>query len=208
MYAVGIRNLGDIPLAHRTLYEFRERVLNYTVSHPDQADLLFSKFQPLTNHFLTEAKLSTNEQRVDSTHIMPNIKVAGRLSIAYDVLRQAISDCPLEILPQDIQDVLKPEYNTETKTWVAKPNKDIQATSLQSAYDPDATFRNKAGKIHSGYVLNLAETCNDDNPVQLITDYSLEDNGAYDAHILHKRLTVMKELNPELKDVYVDGAYM
>ena len=113
MYAVGIRNLGDITLAPRTLYEFRERVLNYTISHPEQADLLFSQFQSLTDYFLTEARLSADEQRVDSTHIMPNIRVAGRLSLAYDVLRQAISDCLLEILPQDVQDVLKPEFKTE-----------------------------------------------------------------------------------------------
>jgi hypothetical protein len=263
MYAVGIRNLGELPLAPRTLYEFRERIYSYVASNPDETDLIFDQFEQLTQHFLAKANLTADEQRVDSTQIMPNIKRAGRLSLGYDVLRQAVSDCPQEILPDRIQDVLKPDFKTEllyrTRTgdatsrlqellnicaellsiaadhpglerldsimlaerfltdqakldpqsgsWIVKENKEINARCLQSAYDPDATFRKKGGNKHVGYVLNLSETCNEENPVQMITDYTLEPNSAGDSRMLRERLSDIKEQHPELNDVYVDGAY-
>jgi len=61
-------------------------------------------------------------------------------------------------------------FDNEKNAWVAKANKEIAATSLQSAYDQDVTYRKKASKGHVGLVLNIAETCADENPVQIITD--------------------------------------
>ncbi len=64
------------------------------------------------------------------------------------------------------------DFDQVTKTWQAKANKDIAATSLQSAYDPDATCRNKGGKVNKVYSPNVSETCAEENPVQFITDYA------------------------------------
>ena len=49
----------------------------------------------------------------------------------------------------------------------------MNSTALQNPSDPDATYRNKAGKLHRGYVANLEETV-------LITDggYAGQDNFA------------------------------
>ncbi len=38
---------------------------------------------------------------------------------------------------------------------VPKENRDISPRSLQPAYDDDATFREKAGKKHVGYVASI-----------------------------------------------------
>jgi len=46
-------------------------------------------------------------------------------------------------------------FNSEQKTWEAKANKDIAADSLQSAYDPDVTYRKKVSKGHVGLVMEL-----------------------------------------------------
>lgn len=53
--------------------------------------------------------------------------------------------------------------------------KTIASTSLQSPHDPDATYGHK-GK---GYEVQVAETCGDDNPFELITGTAL--NGAHDS---------------------------
>ena len=262
MYAVGLRNLGELYLAERTLYEFRRRVYRYTVENPDKEDLIFGQFEKLTEHFITIAGLNTKEQRMDSTQIMTNIKNAGRLSLAYDVLTQAIRACPQEILTEDLKRVTGPEYKTETlyrskgyeakrrlqelielglellsvvktypdvhqsnaiailqrficeqadfdqekKTWVAKENKDIAADSLQSAYDPDVTYRKKSGKGHTGLVVNIAETCADENPVQIITDYTVKKNTVTDTAMMEERLPEIQK-KTELTDIFVDGGY-
>ncbi len=93
-YAVGNLTLGELPLAARTFYEFRERVFKYTLEHPGEADLIFKQFETLLDYFLTITNTNTAEQRTDSTFVTPNIRRAGRLSLAYDVLVQAIKSLP------------------------------------------------------------------------------------------------------------------
>jgi hypothetical protein len=261
MYALGERNLGERHLAERTFYTFRRRIYEYTIEHPEQEDLIFGQFKTLTNHFIKELGINTQQQRMDSSFFMSNIKLAGRLSLAYDVLLQAIKACPEDILPDNLKEVLKPEFKTdllyrsrssqvpgrlqemlglsaallelvegkelassheisllrrfldeqafydpETKSWCSKENKDIKATSLQSAYDSDATFRSKSGKVNKGYIFNIAETCADENPVQLVTDYTTKNSSASDTEILKERLPEIKK-NTDIKDLYVDGGY-
>lgn len=262
MYAVGLRNLGELYLSERTIYEFRQRVYRHTIENPDKDDLIFGQFEKLTKQFIEIAGLNTKEQRVDSTQIMTNIKLAGRLSLAYDVLSQAVNACPPELLTDTLKHVLEPEYKTrvlyrsrgseaqrriqeiidlgselvfivepnpslrklnamtilqrfineqaifdsEKNSWKAKANKDIDASSLQSAYDPDVTYRKKASKGHVGLVLNIAETCADENPVQIITDYAVEKNRVGDAEMLEKRIPEIKN-KMDVTDFYVDGAY-
>ena len=77
---------------------------------------------------------------------------------------------------------------------------------MQSAYDPDATYRSKGGKVNKGYILNIAETCADENPVQLITDYTTKNSSASDTEILEERLPEIKS-NTDIEDLYVDGGY-
>lgn len=262
MYALGERNLGERYLGPRTFYEFRSRVYRYTIENPEQEDLIFGQFEKLTDHFIKVTGINTKEQRVDSTQIMPNIKLAGRLSLAYDILVQALRSCPEDILTENLKEVLKPDFKKEllykcrssqipgrlvqiinlisellklVKTrseltalaeiallerflkeqadldeeqncWLPKENKDISATSIQSAYDPDATFRNKGGKHSKGYVVNIVETCAEENPVQLITDYTVKPNSESDARMLEERLPEIKE-KTELIDMYADGGY-
>ena len=262
MYALGIHNFGEVSLAERTLYEFRERICNYLAEHPDEDDVLFAQFDVLTQNFIKAAGITTHEQRMDSTLISPNIKKAGRLSLAHDVLHHAVKAVPEELLNDVLLQVLVPSFRTKLLyhnrkqeltsrfqsvldlmgellnlvsnhpelnrqeplitlkrflseqavydisegRYIARDKKDISASSLQSAYDSDATFRDKGGKKHSGYVLNLSETCAEDNPFQLITDYQLKPNNTSDAELIKSRMDGIKN-RTGVEDLYVDGAY-
>ena len=262
MYALGERDLSELYLAPRTLYYFRDRVYHYALENPDKEDLVFGQFEKLTGHFLGVTKTNTKEQRIDTTGIRANIKRAGRLSLAFDVLHQAVSACPKELLTDSLKKVLEADFKTEvlyrTRTtaleskiqslinlcvellaivkvhndicklekmqildrflkeqakydegqnsWIAKENKEISPKSLQSAYEPNATFREKAGKKESGYVLELADTCGKENTKQFITDYALETNTTADVDIIQKRLPKIKE-NTDLTDMHTDGGF-
>lgn len=88
----------------------------------------------------------------------------------------------------------------------AKNNKKIASDSLQSIHDENATYRTK-GKIgQSGYVLELSETCGEDNPFQLITDYNVDKNVTSDIDIIKDRLPEIHE-NTGCTDMYVDGGF-
>ncbi len=261
-YAVGIRVLGELNLAERTIYEFRDRIYKYTLAHPDEDDLIFDQFIKLIKGFADTTGISMKEQRMDSTMFMSNIKKAGRLSLAFDVLIKAVKSIPEGSLPKQLEETLKPDFKTnilfktkasETESTLdhilnlcqeakntlenistpqaeeafrivsrfineqaeldkntnklkARNSKDITASSLQSAYDEDATFRNKNGKSQSGYVANITETCDKSNPVQLITDYAVAPNTKSDVDFIKERLPVIKE-NTNCEKVIVDGGY-
>lgn len=222
--------------------------LHYTLEHPGEADLIFKQFEVLLAHFLNIIKTSASEQRTDSTFVTPNIRRAGRLSLAYDVLVQAIKSIPELLRTERLNKVLEPGYKTDllfrTKgaevasrlqemldlihellkiacshsklkeleeikvaerflkeqayydyredSYTARSSKDIEATSLQSAYDQDATYRRKGSKQAVGYVLNITETCGDKNKTQFIPDYTLEANVASDQSMLEERLPEIK----------------
>ena len=260
-YAVGIRTLGELNLAERTLYYFRERIYNYCLKNPEAEDILFGQFLGLLKEFAAKANISLGEQRTDTTLFMSGIKKAGRISLAYDVLVRAVKAIPkalrtdvlnkslepgfktdvlyhtkaadgdgkltmLLALIRDAVAILKPLQGlTESEEYriakrfleeqsiidadgaiAAKPKKEITSSSLQSAFDEDATYRKKGNVGQSGYSLELSETCSRENPFQLITDYSVAPNNINDADILSSRLPAIKK-NTGCTDMYVDGAF-
>jgi len=97
-------------------------------------------------------------------------------------------------------------YNKSDDKWTAKKPEDIGANSLQSAHDPDATYRKKGKVSSTGYVSNITETCNKENEAQLITDYNLEKNTVSDVDMLKDRLGDIKS-RTDLENMYADGGY-
>lgn len=260
-FALGLRTLGERYFAPRTLYEFRARLYYYSLEYPEQADLIYAQFQKLTDHFIHVAGLNTDEVRMDSTQIMSNIKMAGRISLTYDVLVNGIKALPEYLMKDSLKIFLKSDYKThflyqlkgqdmlsrlqslinhcievlqqaeehselkalneiqllerflkeqatfseKENRWIVKGSKEISSKSLQSAYDADATYRNKNGKKHVGYALNLSETCADENPVQIVTHYDLAPNTTSDIELLKRAFPKLSENG--IKDVYTDGGY-
>lgn len=93
----------------------------------------------------------------------------------------------------------------EDDNIVPKPKKDIDPCSLQNPSDPDATYRNKAGKDHKGYVANIVETVGD-NGISLITGINYEQNTHSDSSFCKEYLESRSESDkPEV--LIVDGAY-
>ena len=97
-------------------------------------------------------------------------------------------------------------FNDDQQEWEAKESKDIAADSLQSAHDPDATYRRKGNRDSVGYVANITETCSKRNEAQFTTDYVVEPNTATDVDMLKDRLPEIKE-RTDVKKMFVDGGY-
>jgi hypothetical protein len=87
-----------------------------------------------------------------------------------------------------------------------KPAKEISSGSLQNPADDTATFRNKNGENYQGDILNIAETCDPKNPVQLLTDISVHTNNTADDTILTERLPEIKE-RTGVEQMITDGGY-
>lgn len=75
---------------------------------------------------------------------------------------------------------------------------------MQNPSDPEATFRNKAGKDHRGYAANLEETVGANGSV--ITGYAYDQNTTSDSQFLKEHLEQMKN-QEETVTIVADGGY-
>ncbi len=80
----------------------------------------------------------------------------------------------------------------------------MNSSMLQNPSDPEATYRNKAGKIHRGYVANLEESVGKNGSV--VTDYQFEQNTYSDSQFLQDSVSTRNPQEEEIKLV-TDGAY-
>jgi len=60
----------------------------------------------------------------------------------------------------------------QTRKGNIKPSKKIAPDSLQNLTDPDATYRKRGNKKHTGYTANIVKNFNHKN--RMITDYDLQ----------------------------------
>jgi len=118
-------------------------------------------------------------------------------------LKEAYADDPVY---QVLERVFGEHYYLEEQAVQVKTGDQLSASSLQSPDDLEATYREKAGRSHQGYVANLTETCDPDNSLQLITKVQVEPNNTDDARMLVEALPNLKE-RTNLDTIYTDGGH-
>lgn len=75
---------------------------------------------------------------------------------------------------------------------------------MQNPSDPEATFRQKAGKQHRGYAANLEESVGENGSV--VTDYQYEENIHSDSQFFKDHLEAIGKQEEEIT-LITDGAY-
>ena len=98
-------------------------------------------------------------------------------------------------------------FKTENEKIEIRPNEEMHSSMLQSPDDIEATFRKKGTQISKGQVINVTETANPDNPIQLIMDIAVKPNNIDDSEILNERIEKIKEKAPDLDEIHTDGGY-
>jgi hypothetical protein len=99
--------------------------------------------------------------------------------------------------------VADPEQPTEV---TVKPPEELSASSLQSPDDLEATYRQKNGQGYRGYIVNVTETCDPANDVQLITYLQVAPNTTDDQALMVEAVPEIQERMP-LSDLDIDGGY-
>lgn len=87
---------------------------------------------------------------------------------------------------------------------VLKDPKDIRSDSLQSPHDPDATYSSRKGK---GYSVQVAETCHEDNDVQMITHVEVTNACASDAQATLPVLQSLVDRDQQPEQLIADTIY-
>lgn len=88
-----------------------------------------------------------------------------------------------------------------------KSSDELHSSILQSPDDIDATYRKKGNQENHGRVVNVTETANPENQINLINDVCEYPNNTDDSEILNDRIDVIKEKTPDLDEFHTDGGY-
>lgn len=111
---------------------------------------------------------------------------------------------------QDIHRIFTRVYSEQFETdgeVIKLTEGKFSTSSLLSPDDEDATYRRKRNEEYRGHVVNIVETCDPKNKINLITDVAVYPNNVDDSRIISQRLDRVKEKTPGLKQLHVDGGY-
>lgn len=192
--ASNIRNYSRLQLLVEVLIRL-SRIL-------DDADVEY--FKELLEHYVknTSANYIYNLKASDVPHHIE--KIGAIYYRLYEQLQSKYSENPVF---QIFERVYKEHFKVKSKKVKVKQPDELTSDSLQSPDDIDATFREKKGKRSKGQSINLFETANPENPINLINDVSVHANNVNEDKILHERIDVVKEKTPHLDELHHDGAY-
>lgn len=93
---------------------------------------------------------------------------------------------------------------TEDGEWVTLD--ETSSASMQNPSDPDATYRNKGGRGHIGYSMNVVEVRDPEKNVGLILEHEVQPNIHSDA-AFGQTFVESHPLAEELDTLVMDGAY-
>lgn len=127
----------------------------------------------------------------------------------------ADSDCLLELCKSDFEEVTEYQLfvrclsdqtviENEKRRLRTKEDGTMNSSALQNPSDPDATYRNKSGKLYRGYAANIEETVGKNGSV--VTDYQFDKNTHTDSHFLQESLSAMEKSEEEII-LITDGGY-
>jgi len=143
--------------------------------------------------------------KLERTEIPRELEKLGQI---YHKLYEALREGYKEIEIFRIFERVYQEHFTVVKNKVAvKKNEELHSGILQSPDDIDATYRKKGKKAGKGQSVNVTETANPENEVNLLTDIAVQSNNTDDSDIMNDRIETLKEKTPDLKELHTDGAY-
>lgn len=96
----------------------------------------------------------------------------------------------------------------ENKIIVGREKEEITAQSVQSPHDTDCTYRNKGGNNVKGYSINITESCDDGEVLNLIGHVDVRNASTSDLDFLQDDIKKVQEVfTSKVEAAHVDGAY-
>ena len=87
-----------------------------------------------------------------------------------------------------------------------RQGEEFPSPTVQSPDDLEASYRRKRGRGYRGFVVNVSETCEPDNDLQLIVEVQTEANVTDDPTLLTAALPALQE-RLDMQELNTDGGY-
>jgi hypothetical protein len=236
-------------LSRRSLVEFRRRLAD----KDPEMKLVRNVFDNIRDSAIEKLGLSSKHQRLDSTHIISNIRLRGRVALFTNTLNLFLKSLDKDHFAR-VPAAIQKWHSQEPEGWfglgpaeqkvkleelarylhelivifekdeLGEPyqllvrlfseqcecskesiqvKKKTEGPTLQSPYDPDASYGHKG----PGYSLHVTETCNNKEKQEIITDYEVHGAARSD---IGKALSVIERLDSaghKPNTLFADGGY-
>ena len=127
-------------------------------------------------------------------------------SIIYKIINQ-LDDNSLEVL-QTLRRVFHEQYQVSDDQVSALPKQEISAASIQSPHDTDCHYRQKDDRQVKGYSINVTETCDTGETLNLVTNVIVDTATAADCDFLQPAIEATQEVvTQKIETTNADGAY-
>ena len=190
--------LSRYELVHETLKLFYQTIKdNPTVSPPilQQLETLF--------------KSHDKGSKIVYTHTTSEVKTKFEElgCLIYQVLDLFPSSEQIWYLT--LKRVFEEQYKVDhTQVVLPLDKEEISAKSVQSPHDTDCHFRNKDGNKVKGYAVNVTESCDDDQELNLIGNVEVREVSTSDTDFLQNGTCRAQEVFTEkIERIHADGAY-
>jgi hypothetical protein len=261
-YALDVSDEEDY-LSRRSLVEFRRRLSEID----PQMNLIRGVFDNIRDSAMKKIKISAKNQRIDSTHVMSNIRTRSRMDLFSNTLTvflKSLDKSQFSKIPKAIQKW----HKTESEGWfglgpaeqktklvelarhiykliiIFEKDKLVKSTepyqllerlfkeqctiqkessskkrsakhveitikkkaegeTLQSPYDPDASYGHKG----SGYSAQITETCTNPGKPEIITDYEVHGAARSDIAKMLPAIERLEATGLKPKTLFADGGY-
>ena len=84
---------------------------------------------------------------------------------------------------------------------------ELSSDCVQSPDDLTATYRYKNNTPSKGQAINVVETANPENPINLVDDVSVHPNNRDESDNIEERLDRLQDKTPDLDEIHFDGSY-
>lgn len=164
-----------------------------------------TKYATLCQPYLQESAGQYTYRLKGREVVWAHIGLVGR--VLHQLLGELAAGYTSDPLYAVAQRFFEENFVVEASGTRAKDNSEITPGCLQSLDDLEASYRKKGNRPYKGYVAHLAETCNPDNPVQLIDQVRVAPNQTSDIQLLKEGLEPLKE-RTGMDMAVTDGGYV
>jgi len=153
--------------------------------------------------------LKTDGNKVVCTHSSEEVKT--RLQKLGELIYEILPMFQVSANPHylTLQKVFNEQFKVgENKIVVGREKEEISAKSVQSPHDTDCHYRNKDGNKVKGYSLNITESCDEGDGLNLIGNVDVRNVSTSDVDFLQDGINSSQEVFTDpLNAVHADGAY-
>ena len=173
-------------------------------SAPDSFAKLLSKDDLSIINALSLEKCSSVSHRNNDTQLADRMKKLGVIIYKFLLLFKGESTEAIEVL----RSVFQQQYEVSDDLVIVLSKEKQHFDIIETPHDPDARFHKKGDDKNTGYSVNITETCNSDNPVNLITNVIVEPATTADNTFLIPAIEETEKItNTKIETVNADGAY-